>query len=123
VIRPKTILLVEDTADLLHMLTHLLELAGYSVISADSAAAAFPVLQSKTQSLDILICDRKLPDGDGVELAGLARHSNPRLQVILMSGTGMPELLGDSCSVLVKPFTGRALLERLASPQMHKMRR
>jgi DNA-binding response OmpR family regulator len=112
----QNILLVEDTSDLLVMLTDLLEAAGYTVIPASSAAAAFAALRSKTHAIDIFICDRKLPDGDGLELAGLAQHLHPGSQVILMSGAGLPELAGDGFSLLIKPFSGRALLERLQSP-------
>ena len=118
--QPKTILLVEDTADLLQMLTHLLESAGYVVIAASSAAVALHFLQSKTLSIDTLICDRRLPDGDGMELAGLALHLHPGMQVILMSGAAMPEVNQDGYSVLVKPFSGRTLLEKLRPPQMHR---
>jgi DNA-binding response OmpR family regulator len=114
----KKILLVEDTPDLLYMLEQLLLTAGYAVLTASTGKAAFSILTTKYRSIDILVCDRTLPDADGLELATLARHLSPQMVVVLITGaTGSGNLSDAEISVLIKPFPGRLLLEHLAARQ------
>ena len=112
--RPCTILVVEDTLDLLRMLEHLLISAGYLVKSAANGAEAFKILRMHSASLDVLICDWKLPDADGNELAALARDLNPGMGILLMSGAGESnESTDPSICRMTKPFSGRQLLDQV----------
>jgi two-component system response regulator TctD len=60
----KRILLVEDEAHVLFMLTHVLTAEHYIVDAAASVAGAEACLATKRY--DVAICDWRLPDGDGL---------------------------------------------------------
>jgi DNA-binding response OmpR family regulator len=68
----KTILIVEDTADLLMNLTDFLRMEGYRVIGFGSGRSALEHLQ--TEIPDVLITDLSMPDMDGFELIRTVRH-------------------------------------------------
>jgi CheY-like chemotaxis protein len=64
-------------------------------------------------SVDLLLCDVRLPDGDGSRLAELLRRSNPATKVVLMSGADFPHVDVDAC--VRKPVEFDALMNVLAS--------
>lgn len=99
------ILVVDDEADLRAGLCDLLTLEGYEVAGVDSIAAYHDWI--KQQRYDILLLDRTLPDGDGLDI--LRTHRNAQNSpVIVMSGKGEREdriagLEADADYYLVKP--------------------
>jgi two-component system CheB/CheR fusion protein len=82
-------LLVEDHVDTSFALASVLELEGYRVRRAHSVAEALAVAADADGSLDVLICDLGLPDGNGVELMRELRARAP-LQGIALTGYGRP---------------------------------
>ncbi len=82
---PRRILLVEDHAPSLAILTRLLSRAGHDVSTANTVAAAQEILSRET--FDLLISDLGLPDGSGIDIVRcLDGSSMPR---IALSGYGM----------------------------------
>jgi two-component system, NtrC family, response regulator HydG len=65
----KHILIVDDDADVLFVLKHILLSAGYVAHAAPSAAAARRELYER--SFDLVLADGKLEDGTGFEVADL----------------------------------------------------
>src|SRR5258706_1660911 len=63
---PSRILLVEDHADTAEVFARLLELRGFRVTVARTAASALD--QARRLPFEVLVCDIQLPDGDGCEL-------------------------------------------------------
>lgn len=99
------ILVVEDETDLRGGLCDLLALEGYEATGVDTIAAYHEWSESNTY--DILLLDRTLPDGDGLDILRTHRkvQGSP---VIIMSGKGQPEdrvagLEADADYYLVKP--------------------
>jgi PAS domain S-box-containing protein len=81
-----TILVVEDNADVRHIVVRQLRDLGYEVIEVDNAAAAREVLQSD-RAIDLVFSDMVLPGGTGgQELAREARRIRPGIRIILTSG-------------------------------------
>lgn len=79
------ILLVDDMPELLHLGKLILEDAGFEVSAvsgADEARAVF-----KQTSFDVAVIDYGLGGDNGALLARELKRMNPRLKVILMSGT------------------------------------
>lgn len=70
----KRVLLVDDSPFFRNMLTPLLSMAGYSVVSMDSAMAAMK-LCDKGAEFDVIISDIEMPDMDGFEFAQKVRNS------------------------------------------------
>src|SRR5688572_3632835 len=78
------VLLVEDNSHVRDFAHHLLDELGYRVVSAGSAEEALELLE--TERVDLLFSDVVMPGRSGIELARLARQSNPGLPVLLASG-------------------------------------
>jgi DNA-binding NtrC family response regulator len=83
------VLLVDDDALVLGVLTGLLESLGHAVISADNAADAELAFSVHGQ-VEVLLSDYHLPETTGLMLATRIAAHKPELRVILMSG-GDPE--------------------------------
>ena len=87
------ILLVEDNADTLRILSRLLERAGCKVTTAQSVSAAMAAAQEvreREEKFDLLISDLGLPDGDGRDIMR-ELHERDGLSGIAISGYGMEE--------------------------------
>ena len=105
----RTILLVDDSASLRRMIGKSLQMAGFSVISAENGAKAIELLNGHLP--DLILSDLHMPELDGFGLCKLVR-SNPHLSgipFILMSSDAdratMRRLLQHGASAyLVKPF-------------------
>lgn len=87
----KSILIVEDDADVRSVLEHVLVAAGYSVESAPSAAVARDRLDARP--FDLVIADGKLGDGTGFEIADLAAAKGAK--TLILSGYAMPFTKGE----------------------------
>jgi two-component system response regulator CpxR len=87
--RPKkTILCVDHNEQTLSIRTFLLETRGYRVIAVTTAQEALEqVKRSMPGSIDLLLADLLLPQMDGNELVRRAKHHNPSLPAMLVSGT------------------------------------
>jgi CheY-like chemotaxis protein len=88
----RTILVVEDEAAVRSTVRRQLETLGHTVLVADDAATALPMLHGK-DAPDLLLTDVVLGQGmNGIDLADAARAFKPGLPVIFMSGfTAVPE--------------------------------
>ncbi len=112
----ETILLVEDDAAMRPLLKMLLELSGYTVLTASSGAAALRMWPAHRHNIDLLLTDLLMPEGvSGKQLADHLSIDKPGLRVIFMSGYS-PEIrdgapgVEEGLNYLQKPFTHDALL-------------
>lgn len=116
--RDETILLIEDTPDVLNLVRRMLETLGYRVETAISAVAARTILERDTP-IDLVLSDVMLAGGEsGVDFAMEMRRARPDLRVVLMSG--YPEEIGRNdrlaelgTFLLIKPFRRAALARAL----------
>lgn len=114
------LLVVEDDAPTLQVLSRLLTRAGHQVTTASSIAAARAAAASG--KFDVVVSDLGLPDGTGIELMEHLRSAHG-LSGIALSGYGMEEDLRRSeeagfVAHLVKPVDVaelRRMLRRLAT--------
>ena len=82
----QTILVIEDEATILTLITELLVEAGYRVLSAPDGQAGLQMLQSGRR-IDFLVTDVGLPGGiNGRQVADAARISRPSLKVLFITG-------------------------------------
>ncbi len=104
------ILVVEDEASVRSTVRRQLETLGHTVMVAETAAAALPMLKGADRP-DVLLTDVVLGEGmNGIDLADAARVFTPGLPLIFMSGfTAVPEAqkrIADSgAPLLTKPST------------------
>lgn len=86
------ILLVDDDPVLLQALPHTISLrmSGVQVETADSASAAFDLVQQ--QEYDAVVSDIKMPGMDGLDLLEQVLERYPDIPVLLITGHGEHEL-------------------------------
>ena len=111
------LLLVDDDADMLRLLTMRLTAAGYRVSTATSAEAALNQLDIERPQL--VLSDVRLPGRDGLALFDDIRTRHPSLPVILLTAHGtIPDAVEATergvFTYLTKPFDGKALEGKIA---------
>ncbi|MCJ2035909.1 response regulator [Methylobacterium sp. J-068] len=110
------ILLVEDEALLLEVITADLEDAGFGVFQAETAEGAMNILRAGS-SVDLLFTDIRLPGQmDGWQLAEAARTLRPDLPVIYATGFSQtPPRLIDGSLFFTKPYRATAIIRAIQS--------
>ena len=110
------VLVVDDDADMLRLLSLRLASAGYRVSTATSAEAALAQLDLERPQL--VLSDVRLPGRDGLALFDEIRARHPALPVILLTAHGtIPDAVEATSrgvfSYLTKPFEGSELLGKI----------
>jgi CheY-like chemotaxis protein len=100
------VLVVDDHADTLGLLTRLLRQHGYHVLPVSTFADA--IRTGQTHPFDILLTDLQLADGWGWSLVERLRGAGRTFRAIAVSGHGMATHLAQSaatgfCAHLTKP--------------------
>ena len=111
------ILLVDDDADLLRLLSFRLNAAGYAVQTATNAQAA--ISQLAVARPHLVITDMRMPDMDGMALFERIHKMAPALPVIMLTAHGtIPDAVAATqrglFGYLTKPFDGHVLLDHVA---------
>ncbi|PHV10505.1 sigma 54-interacting transcriptional regulator [Chitinimonas sp. BJB300] len=111
------ILLVDDDADLLKLLSMRLSAAGYRVTAVETADAALARLAIERPQL--VLSDVRLPDRDGLSLFDQIRSQYRSLPVILLTAHGtIPDAVEATArgvfGYLTKPFDSKVLLDKIA---------
>jgi two-component system cell cycle sensor histidine kinase/response regulator CckA len=117
---PVTVLLVEDEDPVRGVTHRILERLGYTVVAASSGAQALELAAEPGVRIDVLMTDVVMPRMSGVELAERIAAQRPEMRVLFTSGHPAEVLARDVLArggraFLGKPFTPRALAERLHS--------
>ena len=72
---PGNILVIDDEEQLRKLLARIISLEGFTVTEAATLKAAEHLLNR--QSFEIILCDVRLPDGNGVEFIKTAKQKFP----------------------------------------------
>lgn len=110
------ILLVEDELDAARLTASLVAQAGFDVDQARCLSAAREAVEGS--NYDLLLLDRRLPDGDGLSLMPLARELRPGIRIMML--TAMDDMADKVSSFdlgaddyVTKPFQGEELVARI----------
>ena len=114
------ILVVEDEADILALMTFVLERIGYEVISVAAVAEARAALS--LYEFDAALVDLYLPDGRGDEVVGLLRAESPATRIVVTSAFSqtpfVPRFATESGDTfLAKPFSNADLIAAVTGQQ------
>ena len=82
----RSILVVDDDADVRSLLTDLCADEGYQVSTAKTGQEALASVESKRP--DLVMMDVQLPDQDGLAVLKQLRQKHPELEVIVMTAFG-----------------------------------
>lgn len=99
----KTILIVDDDANVLNFVRGLL--SNYHLLTASNGETGLQQSRDYEGTIELLLSDFQMPGMSGVDLATQISHDRPQLKVLLMSG--FPEgmlVLNEGWHFLAKPF-------------------
>lgn len=113
-----TVLVVEDSPSLRHLLKETLEDAGIDVIATSHVAKALEA--SEQYYFDGALIDLSLPDGDGITLLQQLRPKQPAMATIVVTAFGTMDsvveaMRAGAIDFLKKPFVPEEVLQRLQS--------
>lgn len=80
------ILIIDDEVQLRGLLARIIGLEGYEVIEAGDCRTGLRQLEQS--SADVVLCDVRLPDGNGVEMVDRIKKAAPLTEVILLTAYG-----------------------------------
>jgi two-component system, NtrC family, response regulator HydG len=98
------VLVVDDDANLLGLLTDTLSALGYRTTPAHGGVKALELLRD--QAFDLMVTDIKMPDLDGIQLLKRVRRHFPAMPVLFISGYATPQMIVQASpdGFLAKPF-------------------
>lgn len=82
----KNILIIDDEEKLRGLLARIVTSEGFNVIEAPNLKSGFRKLEQN--DIDVVLCDVKLPDGNGVEFLEKVKTAFPVTEVILLTAFG-----------------------------------
>src|SRR2546425_13036884 len=121
----KTILVLDDEAEVRKLVAAMLTGNGYRVLTADNGDNAIKIFKKSKQPVDLLLLDVVSPGLSGPMVADRITELQPGLRVLFMSGydnTNVVQryVVEKGYALLHKPFTveelGRKVREVLAKP-------
>lgn len=80
------VLVVEDDTKIRVLLKRILSLEGYTAYEAADLKAAAQVV--KSEEIDVIVCDVKLPDGNGIEFTKRIKISTSNIEIIMLTAFG-----------------------------------
>ncbi|HET8828409.1 MAG TPA: sigma-54 dependent transcriptional regulator [Pelobium sp.] len=83
---PAKILIIDDEEKLRNLLGRIVKLEGYEVKEARDVKEGLQLLAKEV--IDVVLCDVKLPDGNGVSLAEKIKTDYPHIEIILLTAYG-----------------------------------
>ena len=112
------ILVVEDDADLRHLMEALLTNYGYSVVLACDGREALAKYVSRRAKIDLVILDVVMPGKSGVEVCREIKAVDAEARVLFISGYTADIIrahgeLAEDAELLVKPIKTVELLDKL----------
>lgn len=79
-------MIIDDEEKLRSLLSRIIKLEGFAVTEAGTIKAGTKLLDK--ESFDVVLCDVKLPDGNGVDFVKEIKPKYPSLEIILLTAYG-----------------------------------
>lgn len=80
------ILIIDDEEKLRNLLSRIIRLEGFHVLESSDLKSGWKLIERN--AIDILICDVKLPDGNGVDFVTQVKQKFPAIEIILLTAYG-----------------------------------
>ena len=123
----KRILVVDDEEDILELFSELLQRWGYEAVTARNGLEGLEKLRS--QEIDLVVTDLKMPEMDGLEFLKHARDEDARTPILMLTGyptidTAIKAIQEGAYDYLIKPINPDELRFRIekALAQSEQMR-
>ncbi len=112
----KTILLIEDNADILANLKEYLEMEGYAILVAKNGKTGIEL--AKEFMPDLIVCDVLMPELDGREVLSVIKNTSKISEIPFIFSSSLSEIFNKAKAIklgaddyLLKPFTLETLLK------------
>jgi len=117
------ILVVDDEQHITESVQRALDRAGYAVDAAQDPVTAWNTLERTMP--DVVLCDIKLHDADGMDLLSRIRESYPDIAVVMMTGfasidSAVRAIKSGATDYLAKPFNPAQLRQAVANAMAQK---
>jgi len=121
--RQTTILVVDDEPEIRKLVSAMLTLSGYRVLSADTGESAIVLFKNNPET-ELLLTDVVVPGMNGPMIADEIAALNPAIKVLFMSGYDstrvvMRYVAEKGYSLLIKPFTMEQLERKVQAVLTH----
>jgi PAS domain S-box-containing protein len=103
----ETILIVEDEEVLRDLATHILQSAGYTVLTASSGGEALLLLEHHDGPVHLVLTDVVLPGISGLDLAKRVAEAHPEIKVLFTSGYTNDAILRNGVLDKLTHFIGK----------------
>jgi signal transduction histidine kinase len=118
------VLLVDDEADFLSIMSERMKARGMDVSTTASAKEAIQLVEA--ESFDAIILDLQMPEMDGLEVLKALKAKKPELQVILLTGhatveKGVEAMKLGAMDLMEKPADLKTLAEKIKKAQAKKL--
>ncbi|MFL9845121.1 sigma-54-dependent transcriptional regulator [Flavobacterium rhizosphaerae] len=80
------ILIIDDEEKLRSLMGRIISLEGFEVVEASDCKSGLK--KAEQNDFDVILCDVKLPDGNGVELTSILKEKFPATEIILLTAYG-----------------------------------
>ena len=112
---PETILVVDDEELIRDLAKRILEMAGYSVVTAGSGTEAIQIYAQHKSDIALVILDLIMPETGGKQCLEELLKINPQVKVLIASGLAIQGdmksfLDSEARGIVSKPFNKRELL-------------
>ena len=84
--RLKKVLIIDDEEKLRTLLAKIISLEGFDVVQAGDCKSGLKKLEQS--DIDVVLCDVKLPDGNGVDLSKQIKSRFPLVEIIVLTAYG-----------------------------------
>ena len=79
-------MIIDDEEKLRSLIARIISLEGFEVLQAGDLKSGLKKLEQ--DNFDIVLCDVKLPDGNGVDFTAVIKQKSPHVEVILLTAYG-----------------------------------
>lgn len=120
---PARVVVIDDDRLVRDSMCVYLEDIGFEVVAAASAKEGLSCCRDHHP--DVVLCDLRMPDMDGLQVLEILTREQPQMPVIVISGAGVitdvvEALRLGATDYLVKPISDMAVLEHAVRSALHK---
>lgn len=114
----ETILIVEDEAEVLEVVSNTLKSAGYNVLEAQNGPMALQIAKDQPTAINMVLTDIIMPGMNGGEMVRQLKEFKPGIHALYMSGYTKYTVVGPGNlesvdSFIWKPFLPGDLLKKV----------
>lgn len=119
-----SVLTIDDDRLVRESISVYLEDSGYTILEADNGLEGLRLFRE--QAPDIVVCDLRMPDMDGLDVLKVLTRESPNTPVIVLSGAGVMHDVVEALRLgatdyLFKPIADLAVLEHAIRSAWHRI--